>query len=349
MTDDRAYKVLITGASGFIGSHLVDEALRRNWTVYAGIRKTSSQRHLRDPRIRFFYVDLNKPDQLHRDLHDFARTEGGFDYIIHNAGVTKPRDPREFITGNAEFTRAFGLAARDTQPLLRKFLFMGSIAALGPADVRREEIIHEDVDPAPITPYGRSKLMAEAYLEQIADLPYVTIRPAAVYGPRDEKFVLRMIRLLERGIEVRLGPPDQALSFIHVQDLSRLVAQACSASHARTSYVISDGQAYGQARFNGLIKEQLGVKTVTVRIPSQVLIGVGFVAFHTMKLLGRPVHLSHFKMREVTARNWRVDISKARKELGFNPDYDLPSGLEHTVAWYRTLHQQPTKKGHTVV
>ncbi|MDX1406830.1 MAG: SDR family NAD(P)-dependent oxidoreductase [Saprospiraceae bacterium] len=342
MTEQSHIKVLITGASGFIGSHLVQEALDQGWSVYAGVRRSSSKQYLSDPRLRFFHVDLEQPELLHDDLAAFTHAEGGFDYIIHNAGVTKPRDAQEFVRGNADFTREFGRAARDTQPGLKKFVFMGSIAALGPA-LSDTRAIHERMDPAPITPYGKSKLLAEQYLEETRKLPYVTVRPAAVYGPRDEKMILRLIRLLERGIEVRLGPADQALSFVHVADLANVVIRACTSAQRRTSYLISDGGSYSQQHFNATIKSCLGIRTVAVRVPTAVLMGFGYTAYRAMQVLGKPVHLSHFKMREITARNWRVDISKARQELGFVPGYDLQSGVRHTVDWY-LAHRERGKK-----
>lgn len=335
MLQQQKIKVLITGASGFIGSHLVEEALNRNWTVYAGVRKTSSRRYLQDKRIQYFNIDLDNSDALHDDLSAFGRENGGFDYIVHNAGVTKPHHPGEFVSGNAEFTRHFAKMALETQPALRKFVFMGSIAALGPGDISMADAISETKPPRPITPYGKSKLLAEEYLESIAGLPFVIIRPAAVYGPRDEKFILRVIKMLEKGFEVRLGPSDQASSFVHVVDLARVVLDACEVKHSRTSYMIAEGTAYGQEKFNAYLKDSLGVKTVALRIPASVLVAMGFTMFHAMRLFGKQVHLSHDKMREITAKNWQVDISKAVRELGYQPEYELRKGIEHTVQWYR--------------
>jgi len=330
---ESSLKILITGASGFIGAHLVEEALSRDLEVYAGVRSTSSLIRLQDNRIRFFHVDFSKKARLLTDLQEFQQSHGGFQYVIHNAGVMKPRSAAEFYIGNAEFTRDFAQILAETQKNFHKFIYISSVAALGPGDPSTLAPIREDKIPTPITPYGSSKLAAEKYLMQITGLPYNIIRPTAVYGPHDRKFILRIIGMLKNGIEVRLGPSRQALSFIHVDDLSRVVVDACLAEVTREAFLISDGDCYNQREFNKVVKDELdGIQTVGFRIPAAVLMGAGYIGYLWARLLQKPLHLSHFKMREITARNWNVDISKAKTTLSFAPEFDLRSGIKHVLA-----------------
>ena len=328
--------ILVTGASGFIGSHLIEAALDRNWTVYAAVRGTSSRKALADPRIRFFAFDLNLPGQWEGNLQSFAEEHGGFDYVVHNAGVTKPRHPAEFEVGNADATKHFAGAVMKTQPGLKKFVYISSIAALGPGEDHSGVRVSEGQRPVPLTPYGQSKLLAEQYLEEIPSLPYVVVRPSAVYGPRDVKFFERLMGLLKKGIDIRLGPDNQRLGFIHVSDLVDGVLLACTNKNARTSYILSEGRAYPQSAFNEFMKQTMDVKARTIRISKRLLIGIGYLMFYAGKVTGRPVHLSQFKMRELTALNWDVDIAKAQRELQFSPKFDLEKGIASTYAWYRS-------------
>lgn len=331
MVQSEKPKVLITGASGFIGGHLVKAALSRGWEVYAGVRATSSRSGLKDSRVKFFPVDFDKPEDLNSDLSQFVTSSGGFQYVVHNAGITKPKDPEEFFRGNALFTQFFAQAVLDTQPDLRKFVYMSSIAAIGPGNPDTFEPITESKQAAPITPYGMSKLKAEELLGEIDGLPYVSIRPSAVYGPGDEKFIGRLVSLFKRGIEILLGPPDQRLSFVHVQDLAEVALDACLVNLSGVAFNISDGENYSQAELNKTIKGILNVRTVAIRIPTGVLVGIGYTMFKTMSTIGKQVHLSHFKMRELTARNWIIDIAYAQKELNYKPQYQMRNGIAQTL------------------
>ena len=328
-------RVLITGASGFIGSHLVDNALARGYDVYAGVRKTSSRRYLSDPRIHFFHVDFGTPGQVQSALEEFGKTSGGFHYVIHNAGITQPKRISDYITGNAKFTRDFALLLLRSQPTLRKFVYMSSTAAIGPAEMHGVDALHEALGSKAITPYGRSKWLAERYLLEIPELDSVILRPTGVYGPRDQKFALRITKMLRKGWEVRLGPKDHQLSCVYVRDLADATMLSIEHAPRDAVYNISDGDFFTQKQFNGYIKSSLGLKTRVIQIPTKMLIGVGFLTLKANQLLGRPVHLSQHKMREITAQSWRVDISKAQQELGYKPRYDLEKGLSETIAWYR--------------
>jgi nucleoside-diphosphate-sugar epimerase len=323
-----ATKILITGASGFIGRHLVEEALLRNMEVYAAVRETSSRKYLTDPRIRFFPFDMDQPDQLLNDLKCFQEDMGGFQFVIHNAAITVPKDVSEFISGNADFTREFARMLMETQIGLRKFVFMSSMASIGPGDPVSMKMINEKHARRPVTPYGHSKLLAERFIHEIEELPYVILRPTGVYGPGDVKFALRVIGMLKQGLELSIGPADQQTSYVHADDVSRVALDACLSKVVREDFNIADGRFYTQKEFNGFLKKALGKRTIAVRIPTRLMVASGFAVFHLSRLTNKPVRLSHAKMREITARNWKVDITKARELLGFQPKFDLERGLQ---------------------
>jgi len=327
-----AIKILITGASGFIGRHLVEEALQRDVEVYAGVRATSSKEYLTDPRIHFFPFDMDQPEQLHDDLKRFQEEMGGFQYVIHNAAVTVPRDIAEFVSGNADFTREFARMLMETQTGLRKFVFMSSMASIGPGNPVSMQKISEKHARRPVTPYGHSKLLAERFIHEIEELPYIILRPTGVYGPGDVKFSLRVIAMVKKGIEVSFGPPDQLTSYVHARDLAHVALDACVSKIEREDFNIADGRFYTQNEFNSFLKKALDKRTIAVRIPTRVMVASGYALFQLSKWTNTPLRLSHTKMREITARNWKVDISKARALLGFEPEYDLERGLKDTIA-----------------
>jgi len=333
MTDfkHRRPKVLISGANGFVGSHVAEQAAERGWEVYAGMRSSSDPSNLEGISHTRFDLDMMNTVALRSSMEEAAEVHGGFDFIVHCAGVTKPRNHDEFVTGNAHFTNEFATISRDTQPGLSKFVYISSIAALGPGDPVSMDPIDETQTPRPFTPYGKSKLLAEQLLAKVVGLDYVILRPSAVYGPRDAKFLDFIIPLFKRGVDFRLGPSKQQLSFIHVSDLARAILEACVSTAASKTFNISDGKFYGQEALGEAVMEALGVQCRTVRVPARVLTTAGRVIYTTMSFFGKEVHLSHNKMKEVTAANWKIDTSLFEETLNYTPHYDLKSGIWQTL------------------
>lgn len=319
--------ILITGANGFIGQHLVKEALKRDMKVFAGVRASSNRESIKRLVSGYVHFDLDQPELFINDLREAVDAYGAFDYVIHNAGITQPKHPHQFEQGNATVTRKFAEALVEAEAGVKKFIYMGSMAAIGPGSIEAYEAIDETQAPAPITPYGRSKLLAERYLSEIADLPHIILRPSAVYGPADAKFLGRIVDMVGKGIDVRLGSRSQRVSFIHVADLSRAALNACTVDFSNEAYNLSDGQEYRQSDFTAAVKRALGKKTVSMRIPTSLLVSGAFANFTLQQAFGRQVHLSHFKMRELTALNWIVNIDKARDQLNFHPKFDVWSGV----------------------
>ncbi len=185
-------KILITGASGFIGGFLVKEALRRGYETWAGIRATSSRENLQDERIRFIDLKYNNREALTAQLADFAREQGGWDYVIHNAGLTKTLDKRNFFRINAENTQNLieALAAAGCPP--KKFLLMSSLSSYGQGDEKTFRPIRLDDPQRPDTAYGQSKLEAENFIRNQSYFPYVILRPTGVYGPGEKDYFMEI-------------------------------------------------------------------------------------------------------------------------------------------------------------
>jgi nucleoside-diphosphate-sugar epimerase len=323
-------RVLVTGAGGFIGCFLQAEGLKRGHEVYGSFRNAKEESCL-DGNTKGFFLEFAERESLVRRLKQFAAETGGFEYVIHCAGVTRPEKIEEFHKGNVEFTEFFVKTLMETQPSFKKFIFISSLQAMGPGDPKTMEPISETSPCRPFTPYGISKFEAEKRIMAIPGLDWVIFRPTSVYGPRDTKFIQVIVNAVKRGIAVRVGPAGQVVSFVYVKDLARALWDAVDKDVHRQVYVISDGNDYDPSLINEYLAKHLNVKVRKVKIPRNLLLGIANVRLVLARMLSRPLHVSPFKIREITAPNWRVDNSKLVRELGFQPQYTLEQGLRDAL------------------
>lgn len=323
-------KILITGASGFVGSHLVEEALRRNLEVYAGVRRSSSREYLKDERLHFIEIDFSGVERM---TEQFSRER--FDYIIHNAGVVTAPKLQDYWTVNCDYVKNFTKALIASGAVPEKFTFISSLAAYGPASgVDLSEFLKEDDERKPINTYGEAKLAAERYLMSLPDFPYVVVRPAGVYGPR-EREIFTFFKLIKNGLEGYIGFRKQHLAFVHVQDLARVVLDATVSDVSRRSYFLSDGKHYSQQDMGRISRLVLGKKTVRLYVPVALVRGVAWALEQFGKLSGSYPALNLEKVRILESMNWKCDIEPLRRDFNFHPKYDLESGLEDTLRWYQ--------------
>lgn len=330
-------KILITGASGFIGSFLVAHGLELNMEVWAAVRPTSSRRYLSDPRIHFIELDLDSDDKLKIQLLDHTDFHDAFDYVIHAAGATKCRHAADFDRINAEGTLRLALTLLETKALKDdgRFVFISSLSVCGPIHEIDYRSISADDTPQPNTAYGRSKLLAEQYLRDIPDLNYVVLRPTGVYGPRERDYFM-MAQSIRRHIDFAAGFKPQVLSFIYVADLVEAAYLALTHGARGSVYPLSDGHSYTSRAFSDLIQQELGVKRVChIVAPLCVLWLVCLISGTAATLLGRVSTLNLDKYRIMRQRNWQCDITAARRDLGYCPQWPLSRGVKAAVEWYR--------------
>ena len=310
--------VLVTGASGFIGSFLVEEALSRNWSVWAGIRQTSSREYLHDERISFIDLTYSNKEKLKEQIVNHVNHFGKWDYIIHNAGVTKCLDSGDFEKVNYLFTRRLIEALTETGAIPDKFVLMSSLSATPPAD----------------TLYGQSKRKAEEFLESQTDFPYLILRPTGVYGPRDKDYFL-MLKSIKQGLELTAGYEPQQLTFIYAKDLAKAAFLTAESAFTHKTYNVSDGNTYSDETYTQLAKEALGKKRVLkLRVPLALLKTVSIGAELFSKLSKKPSTLNRDKYKIMKRRDWTCDISPLMQDLGFRAEYDLERGIRECVSWY---------------
>ena len=321
-------RVLITGASGFVGYHLIEEALQNNFEVYAAVRKSSDISHLKNFHIQYVNLDFGSIIALKKDMQ-----EKQYDYIIHAAGVTSARSVAEYETVNATYTFNLAAAAVAADVNLKGFVFISSLAAVGPLDTLNG-IITQETPPRPITAYGKSKLMAEEQLRSITSLNYTILRPTAVYGPRD-KGIFIFFKQLSKGFEPYIGSEAQKLSFIYVKDLARVAVKALYINNQNT-YNLSDGNFYDKYELATITKNILNLRTLKIHLPVNFVKLLASVTEKVSSLNNKAAILTPEKLKELIAVNWSCDIEQAKADLGYYPNYDLDAGLKETLEWYKT-------------
>lgn len=322
-------KALATGATGFIGSHLVDALLERGVEVRCIVRRQSNRRWLQGKPVEIVEASLEQPDSL-------PKAVAGVDVVYHIAGVIAARSYEEFYRGNRDATANLLNAVVQHAPNVRRFLFLSSLAAVGPAPSLAEPVT-EETPYHPITAYGRSKRAAEEVVLAAADkLPITIVRPPAVYGPRDAA-TLPFFRSVRLGIAPLIGFREKYLSLIHVHDLVQGILAAATAECAvGRIYFISSEEVYTWWQLTEAARVALGRRRVwRVRVPHAIVMGIASVAEVAGWLMRRPPVFDFEKGRDIIQPYWICSPARAVAEIGYRQTVGLIEGMHQTVAWYR--------------
>ena len=323
-------KILITGASGFIGSFIVEEALNRGFETWAAVRKSSSREWLKDERIHFIELNLSSKEQLVEQLQG-----KDFDYVVHAAGVTKCLNKADFHRINTEGTKNLADALLETGMPLKRFVFVSSLSIFGAIREQQPyEAIRESDTPQPNTAYGKSKLEAEKYLTTTT-LPYIILRPTGVYGPREKDYFI-MAKSIKQHSDFAVGYKRQDITFVYVSDVVQAVFLALEKGDNGRKYFLSDGEVYQSTTFSDLIHEELGRPWwIRITAPVWVLRIVTFFGEYVGRMTGKVTALNNDKYNILKQRNWRCDIQPAIDELGYQPKVKLEEGVRRSIKWYK--------------
>lgn len=345
-------KILITGASGFIGSFIVEEALNRGFETWAAVRKSSSKAFLQDERIHFIELNLSSEAELKQQLKDIQ-----FDYVVHAAGVTKCLHKEDFFRINTEGTKNLVRALLDLQMPLKRFVYISSLSIMGA--IREEQPykeIREQDKAMPNTAYGKSKLEAEQWLVSLNEkleksnrqsrlaplglrneklLPYVILRPTGVYGPRERDYFM-MAKSIQSHTDFAVGFKQQDITFVYVTDVVQAVFLAMEKGQTGRCYFLSDGEVYQSSTFSDLIRKELGNPWwIRITAPLCLLRIITFCGEYMGHITGKVTALNNDKYNIMKQRNWRCDINPARQELGYEPQVKLEEGVRRSIAWYK--------------
>lgn len=323
--------ILITGATGFIGGFIVDEALNRGMQVWVAIRPTSSRKYLTDPRIQFLELNLGNKEQMKERMGNLK-----FDYVVHAAGATKCLHAEDFFRSNTDGTKNLVQALIELQMPLKRFVFVSSLSVYGPVAEKQpyREICLND-KPQPNTAYGRSKLAAEQYIENVSGLPYVILQPTGVYGPRERDYFM-MAKSIKSHTDFSVGYKPQDLTFVYVLDVVQAIFLALDCQKTGGKYMLSDGEVYSSRTFSDLIHRELGKPwLLRIKAPIWLLRIITFCGEYIGRMTGKISALNNDKYNIMKQRNWRCDINPAIKDLGYKPKYQLDEGVRLTIKWYK--------------
>jgi len=313
-------KALVTGATGFIGSFLVEALSKRGYDVTCLVRKTSNLKWLRHLRLEYLQGDLD-------DTDSYADKLGEFQYIFHLAGLTKADSARDFYHANSECTQKLVTAAA-MNPSLKRFLHVSSLAAAGPS-IDGIPLI-EDAPSGPVSVYGKSKQEGEkAVLASKEKLPVTIVRPPAVYGPRDTDFFL-----VFRAVQNRLFPywGRSSYSLIYVEDLVQGIILAAEKEVAAARvYYLADSRVYTNDDILTAISSTLNRKAFRLRLPRSFLPALAVL----LQKIQKKGIINPDKIHEISYPHWTCDPARAMKEIGFHTETTLGEGFKKTADWYR--------------
>jgi nucleoside-diphosphate-sugar epimerase len=330
----KAMRILVTGASGFVGGNLARLLRERGHDVVALVRRTSQRKHLEALGVRCVFGDLATGEGFDEALE-------GVDCVQHLAGVTKAWTEQEYQRGNALGTELLCAAiARQKTPA--RLVFCSSLAAAGPSRVGQPKAEHENAQP--VSMYGRSKLAAEQVVRRYAGrLQAVILRPPIVYGPGDGTNLPPLMAMGRLGVYLKAGLGPKHFSFIHVEDLCEALLLAATKGKTLSAgeptqgvYFVADPTAYPWEDFCAELSRAMGKRRPAV-IPLPELLGyaAGLGSELGGRLVGQVPIMNRDKAREMRCEAWTCDVRRAQDELSFQAGYPLDKGLAHTVAWYR--------------
>ncbi|MBI5360652.1 MAG: NAD(P)-dependent oxidoreductase [Planctomycetes bacterium] len=318
--------ILVTGATGFIGSHLVEALLKRKYHVACLVRKTSNLRWLTGLDVELVYGELSNPADIEKAI-------AGRDYFYHLAGVTKAFTKEEYFKGNYQSTKTLMETCANSRHSLKKILHVSSLAAAGPS--LDGTPLREDCACKPVTWYGESKLQAEAAILPFMDkLPITIVRPPIVYGPRDTD-VFDYFKTIKCGIRLLTGR-GKKYSIVYVEDLVEGILSACETPvSAGRIYYIADPRIYEWENIADAIKKTIGRRTITLNMPHCVIGLAARVNENICKCFNKKTIFNRQKAMEILQPNWVCDTAKATAELHFAPKYTLEQGIQKTYEWYK--------------
>jgi nucleoside-diphosphate-sugar epimerase len=324
-----AVKVLVTGGTGFVGSHVAATLCGRGDEVHCLARRPAQTSFLSSIGARITPGSLEDRESLNAAV---AQVE----VVYHLAALTAAGSERELLTVNVEGTARLLAAVRAANPGLRRFVHVSSLAAVGPTERGRR--LTEDSPCRPVTAYGRSKLAGEAVVRETPAMPWTIVRPSVVYGPRDLE-LLRMFRIVRSGFAPVFGIGRRELSLVYAEDLATAIVLAADAA-------VAVGQTYHLAhppvvRTRELVREigravLAGRSPLIVPVPSAIAARIVRAIGRAAATAGRRTVVSEDKLAEFLAPAWGTTVDKAERELAWRPAYDLRTGVEATAAWYRT-------------
>lgn len=326
MSDSSQKIAVVTGANGFVGSHMCEVLLDQGWHVRAIVRQSSQTRWIDGLDLELLRIGLEDEDLL-------TEAFDGSHAVFHIAGVIKAKDEKAFIAGNVGLSKRVLNAAQACKATPR-VIITSSLAAGSPSPLGQP--INESSPSAPVESYGRSKLrLEEAISRYFGIVPVTIIRPPAVYGERDTE-ILTYFKTVNAGIIPLLGFGRKEVSMVYVRDLCHgMLAAAQSPKAVDQTYYLADPNIHSWKDLGKLTARLLDKQAFTIRVPHTLLYLVGMINEGVAFIFGNLPQLNLEKAGQITRKAWTCSSAKATRDFGFQEYTPIRDGLQKTLAWYR--------------
>lgn len=321
---------VVTGANGFVGSHLVDFLLEKNYEVRCLVRKSSDLKWLKGKNVAVYDCGLLDIEGMNKAFH-YAN------YIYHVAGVVKSKTPEGYFKGNVDTTDALLQAAIKNSSSIKRVLVVGSLTSTGPSLDGKP--ITEEYPCSPITTYGKSKLEQEKLVNSYKDkLPITICRAPAVYGERDTEIFI-FFQTFNKGLMTTIGFDKKVISLIHVRDLVEGFVLAAQSEKAKgETYFISSEKYYTWDEVGEVTRKIMNKKPFKVAVPHTIVYTVAAIAQFLSLFTNKPATLNIEKAKDITQTAWICDTGKAKRELGYRQNIHLEEGIKRTIEWYKKMN-----------
>jgi nucleoside-diphosphate-sugar epimerase len=321
-------KVFLTGASGFVGSHVLDALIAGRHEVSILLRRTSNTAYISChlPAVRVHYGSLG-------DIGVLKTALSGMETVVHCAGKIKALRPSDFYRVNQAGTRNVVMAANACRDSVRHLVYISSLAVSGPGTPGC--LAEETAEPRPVSVYGRSKRLGEDEVRRHCSVPWTILRPSAVYGPRDTEF-LPVFKKVKQRLMPLVSGAKRPLSMIYGPDLGSAVL--CCLPQERSQgriYHVASVPPCTDEEFMEEIASYLKVRPVRLRIPRAGLTLAAVIQEFLSRATGRPNILNRQKLPELLAPGWVCTTQRMRTDLGFAAPTSLREGVGLTIEWYR--------------
>jgi nucleoside-diphosphate-sugar epimerase len=307
-------RVLVTGTTGFLGSHIAEVLVQQGFTVRATVRPSSSLKWLEPLNIEKFNVNFSNEASLQKACE-------GVDVVVHNAGITRAKDDSEFFEVNTNATERLAKAAIKAKA--SRFIFISSLEARGP-----------DGFSTAISAYGKSKLEAERRLSNLQnDIEMVLLRPAGVYGPRDTD-LLTLFQVAKYGF-LTVPATSGKLQPVHGRDVAEAVLTAINGKAQLGPFDVAAPQTYSWQDMASALEVAMNKTLRVLNIPKEVFLGAGFISETASKLLNQAPKLDRRRARSLAYYSYTCNTEPFKEAFNWQARISLQDGLTETAAWYK--------------